>query len=234
MRSDSSTIGRLVVVASTAVLSLLAPLGCAREGTTGRTPVDDSGASEPDAGTEEAGTTSACAARGGVCLPDGESAPPNRMPSAEPLCEAGDVCWVLVPTGTEACVTDVDCNEDVAISALHGACFEGVCVCKFGNVQPSGKCGPASPGDCAAHGGTCRQDPAECEASELRADLDTNTSCGDFAPALCCVPADKCKGPDDLVCCGAAADPYEPLCVNGWKTCGAAAPTPSTRQQGCH
>lgn len=231
--SWSAYLAPIVVIASTTGLALLAAPGCDGKIEAGAEPAGDAGSGAPEAGEESGTTTATCAARGGVCLPEGESAPPNRVPSAEPLCEAGHVCWLPVPAGDEPCAEDADCNEDPAVSAMHGTCFSGVCVCTVGYVQPSGKCGAAPPGDCAAHGGTCRQDPAECEAGELQGELETNSSCGDFVPALCCVPVDACKGPADLVCCGAAASAYEPLCVNGWRTCGPAAPTPRTRQQGC-
>jgi hypothetical protein len=136
--------------------------------------------------------------------------------------------------GDLACATDQDCNEDPSISALHGQCFHGICICTTGHVQPSGKCGPTPPPDCAAHGGTCRQEPATCAAGELQGEHDTNMSCGDFIAAVCCMDATTCKGPTvDLVCCGASATPYEPTCVNGWKTCSAGGPTPRIRSEGC-
>ena len=209
-----------------AVVALLAWSACS-----GGEPPQPAGPIDPvDAGTEPH-TSTECETRGGVCLPEGESAPPNRTTSTD-ACDDGHVCWVLVPAAP-VCEQDQDCNEDPMVSTLQGQCFSGVCICTVGYVQPSGKCAAEPPAPCDAHSGTCRQDPAECEVGELRGELQTSASCGDFVPAVCCVPAASCQGPPDLVCCGAAAAPYEPLCVNGWKTCGAGAPTPRSRDQGC-
>ncbi len=134
----------------------------------------------------------------------------------------------------KVCVTDQDCNEDPAMSSLAGTCFSGACICRANMfVQPSGKCGTKAPAECAASGGTCRQQPATCAAGELEGADTTNRSCGDLVAAVCCVPAASCKAPVDLVCCGASTTPHEPICVNGWKTCGAGAPTPALRQNGC-
>lgn len=136
--------------------------------------------------------------------------------------------------GTKVCVADQDCNEDLAMSSLAGTCFSGVCICRANMfVQPSGKCGTKAPGECAAAGGTCRQQPPTCAAGELEGADTTNRSCGDLVAAVCCVPAASCKAPVELVCCGASTTPHEPICVNGWKTCGAGAPTPALRQNGC-
>ncbi len=212
---------------SLAAFALLALSACS-----GGAPPEPPEPGEPTDAGADAGTDPACVAGGGVCLPEGESAPPNRMTSPEACDDEGHVCWVLVPAGA-VCEQDHDCNEDPEVSTLHGSCFSGVCICTVGYVQPGGKCAAAPPGDCGAHGGTCRQDPAECAAGELRGELQTNASCGDFVPAVCCVPSASCQGPADLVCCGAAASPYEPLCVNGWKTCGPGAPTPRSRDEGC-
>jgi len=187
---------------------------------------------QPDAGSR---TTKACEALGGICLAAGESGPPNRKPTlaSSPLCNGTDVCWVtLMPSGV--CQTDADCNEAPAVSALWGQCFQGVCLCQppF-HVQPSGKCNKTPPPECNQQGGKCRQNPASCQPGELEGDLQTDMTCGDLVPAVCCFPAASCKAPIDLVCCGAAASYYEPTCVNGWKTCAAGAPIPRLRQDGC-
>jgi hypothetical protein len=140
----------------------------------------------------------------------------------------------VVDGGKRACNLDHECNEDLAMSSLAGACFEGVCICKVGfHVQPSGKCGETEPPLCAAQGGTCRTNPAECGGSELQADFGTTMKCGDIQPFQCCLPKSECYAPIDVVCCGAAAMYYEPNCVNGWRTCAAGAPTPRLRSQGC-
>ncbi|MBX3232038.1 MAG: hypothetical protein KIT84_20015 [Labilithrix sp.] len=175
----------------------------------------------------------ACTARGGLCLgpyatPGG---PPARAPSSEPLCGWGNTCWLVVDSPSAAvCKTDVDCNEDPATSSVQHSCFEGMCVCRApAHVQPSGKCGVKEPRDCAAESGTCRSGPAECEPGEHHASLSVDMSCGDFQPAVCCIPI--CKTPVDLVCCGASTTPYEPLCVNGWRTCEGL--QPALRSKGC-
>lgn len=128
--------------------------------------------------------------------------------------------------GTRACAKDADCNG--------GSCFEGLCMCPGGkHVQPDGRCGDAAPKICSEGGGTCRQNEAVCNAGELEGDLDTNMSCGDLVAAVCCFDAAKCKTTVDFVCCGASTTPYEPSCVNGWRTCAAGGPTPKLRSQGC-
>lgn len=110
------------------------------------------------------------------------------------------------------CAIDDDCKG--------GKCFQGMCMCELPNyVQPDGRCGKTAPPDCQTASGTCRQNPAECSAGELEGDLDTNQSCGDFVPAVCCFAAGSCKMTVDFVCCGANVKPYEPSCVNGWRTC---------------
>lgn len=207
---------------------------------------DDSGTSAPgqDAGGADGASSgpieagaSDCAPRGGVCLPSGASAPPNRRSAnaSEGRCSPGEVCWVLASAGDAACTTDPDCNDDPSVSALHGGCFMGVCICKNGFfVQPNGKCGPTKPASCPSSGGTCRQMPAQCNAGELETHFDTSQeSCGDLIAAVCCVPTASCKAPIDLVCCGASTTEYEPSCVNGWKTCGASGPTPKVRTGTC-
>jgi hypothetical protein len=136
--------------------------------------------------------------------------------------------------GGVACTKDHECNFDLTMSSLAGSCFNGVCICKVGYyVQPNGKCGSTAPPSCPNQGGTCRENPATCQTGELEGDYETNMSCGDFQPAVCCTPAASCHAPIDIVCCGAAAAYYEPSCVNGWRTCAAGAPTPRLRSQGC-
>lgn len=136
--------------------------------------------------------------------------------------------------GKRACNLDHECNEDLSMSSLAGSCFQGVCICKSNfYVQPSGKCGVTEPPLCAAQGGTCRTNPADCESSELEADFKTTMKCGDIQPFMCCLPKTECYAPVDIVCCGAATMYYEPSCVNGWRTCAAGAPMPRLRSQGC-
>jgi hypothetical protein len=137
-------------------------------------------------------------------------------------------------TAGRACVSDVDCNDDPAVSSLLGSCFEGLCICRDGaQVQPSGRCGRDDAPACVEQGGRCRQDPAVCADGELEGDYAANMSCGDFVAAVCCHGAKDCKGAVDLVCCGASTTPYEPRCVNGWKTCDSGAPKPARRAEGC-
>ena len=110
------------------------------------------------------------------------------------------------------CANDGDCKG--------GTCFEGMCMCDLPKyVQADGRCGDEKPKDCATASGTCRQSPAECMTGELEADIETDQSCGDFVAAVCCFPAAACKMTVDFVCCGANVEPYEPNCVNGWRTC---------------
>lgn len=124
------------------------------------------------------------------------------------------------------CSKDVDCNG--------GTCFNGMCMCQIPKyVQADGRCGDGQPGDCTTSSGTCRQEPAQCEAGELEGELGTNQSCGDFAPAVCCFAASSCKTTVDFVCCGASTTPYEPTCVNGWRTCSGGGPTPKLRSDKC-
>lgn len=186
-----------------------------------------------DAASPPPGSGNACAERGGLCLPPYSTppGPPARKPSKEALCPGDESCWLVVayPEGA-ACKTDVDCNESPATSSVQHKCFEGICICQAPfHVQPSGKCGKNEPPDCAAHSGTCRQNPAECQPGEHGASLSTDMSCGDFVAAVCCIPI--CKTPVDLVCCGASTTPYEPLCVNGWRTCEGL--QPALRSKGC-
>jgi hypothetical protein len=75
--------------------------------------------------------------------------------------------------------------------------------------------------------------PAQCQAGELESDLGSNTSCGDLVAAVCCYPAASCKSTVDFVCCGASTTPYEPTCVNGWRTCDGAGPMPMLRKPTC-
>jgi hypothetical protein len=197
----------------------------------------DAGAGPSQVPDASPGETKACLALGGVCLPPGATAPPDRRPAraTTPLCVGSDVCWVKVTMDTRVCKVDAECNESPAISSLQGSCFEGACMCHAPfHVQPNGRCGAATPPECDAQGGKCRQAPdANCLAGELQGDVGTNMSCGDFAPAGCCFPAAACKAPVDFVCCGASTTPYEPTCVNGWRTCAGGGPTPRLRSQGC-
>lgn len=205
--------------------------------------VDAAGGGQADGG---AVTTAACAAEGGVCLRAGETAPPNRAKTDVPLCEPNHECWVVVGGGPDAggdgaadggavCQTDADCNDDPSASSLLGRCFEGTCICRApAHVQPSGKCGTARPpAECRASGGVCRQDPAECLEGQLQGGGEASMSCGDFVAAVCCYPAAACRTTVDFQCCGARAEPYEPICENGFRTCDAGAPTPVRRGAGC-
>lgn len=191
------------------------------------------GGSSPNDGGD-ASQPSACADAGGICLPEGDPAPPTYERSPLP-CEATKVCWVLVgSTPPPPCVTDQDCNENATMSALMGSCFEGMCMCNAPyHVQPNGKCGSALPPDCQSSGGSCRQEPAQCESGELEGNADANMSCGDFVPAVCCYAKVQCKTTVDFVCCGASTQPYEPNCVNGWRTCAGLGPTPMLRKATC-
>ncbi len=184
----------------------------------------------PDAG--DSGSSGDCAARGGVCLPTGTSAPPNRRPAGagEGSCGGTDVCWVLVEPPAGGCTIDAECNPSPAISALYGSCFHGICVCKSGyHVQPNGKCDRTSPPLCPSQGGTCYQEPATCPADHLEGSIDSNRTCGDFVAAVCCTPEASCKGPTkdvggtrvpvEFVCCAPNDALTPPVCVSGWRTC---------------
>jgi hypothetical protein len=188
-----------------------------------------------DGGIVDASTSiSDCKKLGGVCLPKGESAPPTYKPSLTGQCTGTDVCWVpegtTSPTG-QACVNDQDCNPSPEISALHGQCFHGICVCNIGSVQASGKCGSTIT-DCVDQGGTCHQQPATCPTGKIKSNESTNMTCGDFVEAVCCHDPAKCKGPAievagsgwvpvDFVCCAPNDAAVAPICVNGWLTCPA-------------
>lgn len=177
---------------------------------------------------EEASSSSGTPAGSTRPSPTSTATPPSA-PTSSPPRPPG------VPPGPAAvCASDADCNDSPTLSRLQGSCFHGVCVCMPpAHVQPSGKCGEtASPG-CPQQRGKCRQTPAECLPQELEGDAETSRSCGDFVAAVCCIPEVACLSPIDLVCCGASTTPYEPICVNGWRTCGPAAPTPRLRSEGC-
>lgn len=182
-----------------------------------------------DAGDASAGD---CAARGGVCLPKGGTAPPDRRPAGpgEGACGGADVCWVKVAPVSGRCTSHPECNPDPTISALYGECFFGVCVCRPGfHVQPSGKCDKTPPPECAKQGGKCFQQPATCPAGNLSGTDDLNRTCGDFVEAVCCSPEAACKGPRKseagvdvpvgFVCCAPNDAQSAPACVNGWQTC---------------
>lgn len=142
---------------------------------------------------------------------------PNPIDGSSPTLDAMVVTDGSTPVTDAAapngvCAKDGDCGG--------GKCFEGMCMCELPKyVQANGLCGDQKPEDCATSNGTCRQNPAECNSGELEGDLDTNQSCGDLVPAVCCFPAASCKMTVDFVCCGANVKPYEPTCVNGWRTC---------------
>jgi len=70
--------------------------------------------------------------------------------------------------GGASCNSDQECNDNPAVSSLHGKCSphsdesRGVCVCNPGiSMTPNGKCGKATgdggtnPDDCVAKGGVC-------------------------------------------------------------------------------
>lgn len=119
---------------------------------------------------------------------------------------------------TDATAPNAPCaiNDD----CKGGSCFQGMCMCQLPKyVQSDGRCGDEKPPECTASSGTCRQQPAECMTGELEGELGTNQSCGDFVAAVCCFQATSCKMTADIVCCGASTTPYEPNCVNGWRTC---------------
>ncbi len=213
-------------------------------------PSDAAPASPLDAGDAIVGDASAgdCAARGGVCLPKGAAAPPDRRPAGpgEGACGGGDVCWVKATPASGRCATHPECNPDPTISALHGECFFGVCVCKAGfHVQPNGKCDKPPPPECAKQGGKCFQQPATCPAGNLSGTDDLNRTCGDFVEAVCCSPEAACKGPRKVdgggggvevpvgfVCCAPNDALRPPACVNGWQTCPAGL-TPVALPGGC-
>lgn len=160
-----------------------------------------------------------------------QSVPPD---AAAPDASSSSAADAGAPPSSKVCTVDQECNEDPTMSSLAGTCFQGVCICRANMfVQTSGRCGSKPPADCATLGGTCRQAPAACAAGELEGAEPTNRSCGDFVAAVCCLPATACRAAVDLVCCGASTTPHEPICVNGWKTCGAGGPTPAIRQNGC-
>lgn len=138
------------------------------------------------------------------------------------------------------CSKDQDCNDDQSVNALWGTCFMGQCFCKSGNsIQPDGKCAPGNPPGCTSSTanqstGTCRQNPAECQQNEMQGSYWSTMTCGDLVPVVCCIEKTKCTSFFDVVCCGASSTPYEPVCVNGWKTCDPGAPTPRVRgNAGC-
>jgi hypothetical protein len=143
---------------------------------------------------------------------------PTPVDGSTPTLDATVVTDASVPTPTDAQAPNAPCakNED----CNGGTCFEGMCMCQLPKyVQTDGRCGDQPPPECIASNGTCRQGPAECTDEELEGELGTNQSCGDFAPAVCCFMATSCKYTKDIVCCGASTTPYEPSCVNGWRTC---------------
>ena len=197
----------------------------------------------PDGGTSADGSTSTsdCVKLGGICLPKGESAPPTYKPAGpgQGTCAGTDACWVLAsgtPVG-QACVKDQDCNASPEISALHGECFHGICVCNTGTVQPNGKCGSAVT-ECKNQGGTCHQMPATCPTGKIESDQSTNMTCGDFVAAVCCHDPSSCKGPSingkpvEFACCGPIGG-QGPICVNGWLTCPAQYTPVDTSKGGC-
>lgn len=167
--------------------------------------------------------------------PAGSSTSPSPTATTSPAPTSSPPRPPTSPTSPAAvCTFDAECNESPTLSRLQGTCFHGVCVCTPpAHVQPNGKCGETQSPGCAQQRGKCRQSPAECFPQELAGDEDTNRTCGDFVAAVCCIPEVACLSPVDLVCCGASTTPYEPICVNGWRTCGAGAPTPRLRAEGC-
>jgi hypothetical protein len=173
--------------------------------------------------TTDGGAKGDCEAKGGMCVgPDATPPPTYRKANAgEGTCANGDACWVKDVGPSTVCTTDKDCNGDPSVSSLWGKCFYGLCMCKQGfTVQPDGKCGTKAAPDCKGQGGTCRQEPATCQAGELASGMDVDMSCGDFIPAVCCQKAGSCKG-IDFVCCMPNDAIEPPICVNGWKTCPA-------------
>jgi len=196
-----------------------------------------------DSGTTADGATqSDCEKLGGVCLAKGESPPPTYKPAGpgQGTCAGTNVCWVIesnTPIG-QACVNHQDCNPSPEISALHGECFHGICVCNIGTVQPNGKCGSAVT-ECKTQGGTCHQMPATCPTGKVESDQPTNMTCGDFVAAVCCHDPSACKGPSingkpvDFTCCGPAGGGHAPICANGWKTCPAQYTPVDTSKGGC-
>jgi hypothetical protein len=178
-------------------------------------------------GSEDAGAPQDGGSADGPVVIEVDASRPTRP-------DTGADASTSIDSGVVACTKDHECNFDLAMSSLAGSCFQGVCICKVGYyVQPNGKCGAQEPPSCTTVGGTCRKNPAECQAGELDAHYYSTMSCGDIMPAQCCIPAASCYAPIDIVCCGAAADYYEPTCVNGWRTCASGAPTPRLRSQGC-
>lgn len=223
-------------------LSVLSTAACGArvvnvlDGDDGSTALPDGGGGDGapagDAAPEPAtdSGSSDCESRGGVCLPEGESAPPTyrRAGAGEASCGSGAACWLLVtPEGDTACTIDAECNPSPTISTLYGSCFQGICVCKTGyHVQPNGKCAPAVPGDCKSQGGSCVT-IAGCATGQVEGTAAANLSCGDFAPAVCCYRQDtqpsQCKGPsaDSFQCCAPNDASHLPVCESGWITCPA-------------
>ncbi len=229
---------RLVGALTVALLG--APLATACGGKTTSALEDASGPDAGDASVIEASPDAGpdagdCGARGGVCLPQATSAPPNRRPAGpgEGACAGTDVCWVPVSApAPSACTSDPECNPSPTISAIYGRCFFGVCVCNAGfHVQASGKCDRPEPPPCADQGGKCYQQQKNptCPAGQLEGTRALNRTCGDLILAVCCTPEAACKGPTKpagassvplrFVCCAPNDTQYAPACVNGWQTC---------------
>jgi len=175
--------------------------------------------------SDDAGTSPADAATGpndaGIVEVDATITPPDAGSNSDGGPPPGGVCG-----------KDQDCNDDQSVNTLWGSCFMGQCFCKSGNsIQPNGKCAPGNPPSCTAGNspGTCRQTPAECQQGEMEGSYWSTMTCGDVIAAVCCYEKAKCTSFFDVVCCGASSTPYEPVCVNGWKTCDPGAPTPRVR-----
>jgi hypothetical protein len=60
--------------------------------------------------------------------------------------------------------------------------------------------------------------PATCPAGTIGATTDTDMTCGDLVPAVCCYPTAQCVG-SVVICCGPTGASHAPICENGFRTC---------------
>lgn len=254
-RSFFNSFNSLLVTLGAGTLLVAASNGCnaqiatvlASEDAGGSSSQDDS--SLPDAGAlPNAGAAGDCAAGGGICLPEGQSAPPtHQMATADDgTCAEGQVCWLPIETTatSQVCSSDQDCNSEASISALHGKCFFGICQCNPGfYVQSNGKCAPTPQPSCLTHPSASCSSGETCPAGSLAGTGEMNMWCGDDTPAVCCTPKTACQGPVreapggqwesvELVCCTPKDGTKPPICVNGFQTCGAGL-VPTLKEDGC-
>lgn len=132
----------------------------------------------------------------------------------------------LAPSQT--CVGDSDCNDDPAVSSLHGECVDGQCFCREGSwMQASGRCGSTAP-TCTASGGTCRSSTevgSGCLSVEglrpVAASANEDCVAGGTGD-VCCIEESACRSHPEFVdyCYVRGSDAaYVPPCTNGWLTC---------------